>query len=95
MPRHLLHLPPRYLLLVSVDVDQVEGEEVVLGAHQQPSSLLVQQEGVVARAVRQAVKGDQVTGLQHLCRGRAKKKGHETPAVTRSEQHNWNHLVKS
>lgn len=62
-------LPP-YLFLVSVDVDQVEGEEVVLGAHQQPSSLLVQQEGVVAGAVRQAVKGDQVTGLQHLCRGK-------------------------
>lgn len=67
-------LPPRYLFLVSVDVDQVEGEEVVLGAHQQPSSLLVQQEGVVARAVSQAVKGDQVAGLQHLCGGGGERK---------------------
>ena len=51
---------------------------MVLGAHQQPPSLLVQQEGVVARAVGQAVKGDQVAGLQHLCRRSGKKIGLET-----------------
>lgn len=55
-----------YLLLVPVDVDEVEGEDVVLGPHQQPSPLLVQQEGVVAGAVGHAVEGDQVTRVQHL-----------------------------
>lgn len=52
-----------YLFLVSVDVDEVEGEDVVLGPHQQPPPLLVQQESVVARAVGQAVEGDEVTRL--------------------------------
>lgn len=61
-----------YLLLVSVDVDQVEGEDVVLGPHQQPAPLLVQQEGVVAGAVGHAVKGDQVTGVQHFWGGERK-----------------------
>lgn len=46
---------------------------MVLGAHQQPPSLLVQQEGVVAGAVSQAVEGHQVAGLQHLCRGETKE----------------------
>lgn len=52
-----------YLFLVSVDVDEVEGEDVVLGPHQQPPPLLIQQESVVARAVGQAVEGDEVTRL--------------------------------
>lgn len=52
-----------YLLLVSVEVDEVEWEDVVLGADQQSASLLIQQESVVARAVGQAIEGDEVTGL--------------------------------
>lgn len=52
-----------YLFLVSVEVDEVEREDVVLGADQQSAPLLIQQESVVARAVGQAIEGDEVTGL--------------------------------
>lgn len=52
-----------YLFLVPVDIDQVEREDVVFGADQQSPSFLIEQESVVARAVGQAVKGDEVTGL--------------------------------
>lgn len=40
---------------------------MVLGSHHQSSSLLVQQEGVVGRAVRQTLKRHKVVGLQHFC----------------------------
>lgn len=66
-----------YLLLVSVDVDEVEGEDVVLSPHQQPPPLLVQQEGVVAGAVGHAVEGDQVTRVQHFWEEMGTKGGAE------------------
>lgn len=36
-----------YLCVVSADIEEVEREDVVLGSHNESSSLLVQQEGVV------------------------------------------------
>lgn len=63
-----MELRLRYLCVVSADVEKVERENVVLGSHHQSSSLLVQQEGVVGRAVCQTLKRHQVVGLQHFCR---------------------------
>lgn len=62
-----------YLCIVSADIEEVEREDVVLGAHHQSSFLLVQQEGVVSRTVGQAFKRHKVVGLQHVCRGKRKE----------------------
>ena len=43
-----------YLCIVSADVEEVKREDVVLGSHHESPLLLVQQEGVVSRAVGQA-----------------------------------------
>lgn len=56
-----------YLHIVS-DIEKVEREDVVFGPDHEPSLLLVQQEGVVRRAVGQAFKRHQVVRLQHFCR---------------------------
>lgn len=48
-----------YLHIVS-DIEKVEREDVVFGPDHEPSLLLVQQEGVVRRAVGQAFKRHQV-----------------------------------
>lgn len=63
----------RYLCVVSADIEEVEREDVVLGSHHQSPSLLVQQEGVVGRAVGQALKRHKVVGLQHFWRGGGEK----------------------
>lgn len=56
-----------HLRVVSADIEEVEGEDVVLGAHHKPPFLLVQEEGVVSRAVGQALERHEVVGLQHVC----------------------------
>lgn len=58
-----------YLCVVSTDVEEVEREDVVLGSHHQSPPLLVQQEGVVGRAVGQTLERHKVVRLQHFCEG--------------------------
>ena len=54
-----------YLRIIS-DVKEVKSEDVVFGPDHKPSLLLVQQEGVVRRAVGQAFKCHQVVRFQHF-----------------------------
>lgn len=56
-----------YLCIVS-DIEEVEREDVVFGPDHEPSLLLIQQEGVVRRAVGRSFKRHQVVRLQHFCR---------------------------
>lgn len=63
-----------YLCIVFADIEEVKGEDVVLGSHYESSFLLVQQEGVVSRTVGQAFKRDKVVRLQHVCREKWKEK---------------------
>lgn len=56
-----------YLCVVFADVEEVKREDVVLGSHQESPSLLVQQEGVVSRAVGHAFERHKVVRLQHVC----------------------------
>lgn len=61
-----------YLRIFS-DIEEVEREDVVFGPDHEPSLLLIQQEGVVRRAVGQAFKCHQVVRLQHFCRKRKRE----------------------
>lgn len=66
-----------YLRIVSADVEEVKREDVVLGSHHESPLLLIQQEGVVSRAVGQAFECHKVVRLQHFCREKWKEKSHD------------------
>lgn len=51
-----------YLRIV-FDIEEAERKDVVFGPDHEPSLLLIQEEGVVRRAVGQAFKRHQVVGL--------------------------------